>query len=155
MYFGGRVAGGQTGDIGDLGAGRAFQVKQDDLAVQGSELVNQGLEFGYLFAMPLPGFAGVGGGVGGKGVEFDEAFRTLSAFGEVIGADVVAYPVDPGAKAATPIEPLQAAPEFDVHFLEKVALPVGVGFITADQTAHGLAVFRLGFQVEPILIAGC
>jgi hypothetical protein len=72
----------------------------------------------------------------------------------VICANVVGHPVDPSPQAATVIEPLQAAPQFDVHLLEQIALPVWVGFIPADQAAHRLPVLSLSLNVEPILILG-
>ena len=48
---------------------------------------------------------------------------------------------------------LQTAPQFDVHFLEQIALPVCVGFIPADQAAHRLPVLSSSLHVKLILLA--
>jgi hypothetical protein len=50
------------------------------------------------------------------------------------------------------IEPLQAAPQFYVHLLQQITLPVCVGFISADQASHRLPVFSLSLKVKLILI---
>jgi hypothetical protein len=47
---------------------------------------------------------------------------------------------------------MQTPPQFNVHLLQQIALPVCVGFIPADQAAHRLSVLSSSLNVELILI---
>jgi len=136
MDLGGGVSGRKACNVSDLLGGCSLQVEKDDLPVERSETVNQCLKLGQFFAASFLSLPSLRGGVSGEGFEFHESFCRLAAFGEVICADVVGYPVNPRPQAAAVIKPLQTAPQFDVHLLEEIALLVCVGFIPTDQTAH-------------------
>jgi hypothetical protein len=68
----------------------------------------------------------------------------------VAGGGVVGDTVDPGAQAAAPVEPGQAAPERDVDILDQVTPRIGVGLVGPRQALDRRAELRGGGRIALI-----
>ncbi len=97
MNLGGDVAGGQAGDLTDLGGVQAFQIRKDDLAIEGFQTL-------YEREQAVEGLAasGIGRGRVGKMFEFleaDEGMRVDAPLADDVGnGGVVGNAIDPGAE---------------------------------------------------------
>lgn len=138
----GNGRGREAGDLADGGGVEFFEIGNDDLAVDGAELLNQGLE---LIELPLVGLVGCRVRQG-EVVEIDEGGAGATLADEVRCRYVVGDTVSPGPERAATVEMGEAAPELEVDFLAEVVAAVGVGLVGGDQAGEGWAESRCGLM---------
>ncbi len=127
----GNICGRQTRDLANGCRIHVFEVRNDDLAIERLEPLNQGRE---PVQIQSPVTLARTFGFVRQRFEFFQAYESRKgpAFTNYVGnADVVSDAVDPGPQGAAGIVALKAPPQLKMNVLPQVAAPFRVGFVGA------------------------
>jgi hypothetical protein len=123
------VAGRDPGHLRYLSRRLTFEVKQDDLAIQRFELVNQIQKDGYREPAIDLGLGINQGNSSFESLQIHQPRGQAAAPHHVGSSHVVSDPVHPRLQTATAVKRLEAYPKLQVHFLKEISLLIRIGLI--------------------------
>jgi len=138
-------------NLGDGGRVHLFEIRNDDLPVQGLELPD---EVGELPERPLAIDVRLASLAGSGLLDLFEAHEShvFPALAVHVGnSGVVSDAKRPRLQRAAAVKKLEASPELKVDVLPEVVALFGVGFVSGGQTIEGAAEFADGGLVQFVL----
>jgi len=147
----GNVAGRDPGHFRYRTGCLAFEVEQDDLAVERLESVNQIQKDCRREPLIDLCFAVDGRHSSLEGFQVHQPRGQAASSPNVGSAHIVRNAIDPSPQTAAAVKRPEAHPQLHMHFLKQISLPVRIGLITTGQPTYDGSICGACLRIQRVL----